>query len=197
MKVLTVWITDIPSVLSPPHPPSVYQEKQIHPAQVGPSFLSPSFQKADRWKTWCFSSYWTCGENLGCCWSCCHLPRDWEGHREPLRGGSRTRIKSLYLINLILMLYLRNSRGSSSIAPGWVRVILSNRGTRGVEGGVESRRARDRSSSLLFWNMYKEPWKNISNSLQLGWYVQLRSHFSCRTAESLRSGLLEIIFYCC
>lgn len=96
MKILTVWITDIQSVLSLPYPPSVYQEKRIHPAQVGPSFLSPSFQKADRWKTLCFSSYWTCGENLGCCWSCCHLPRDWKGQRKSLRGESRIRIKPLH-----------------------------------------------------------------------------------------------------
>ncbi|MEQ2188713.1 hypothetical protein GOODEAATRI_017804 [Goodea atripinnis] len=44
--------------------------------------------------------------------------------------------------------YLRNSRGSSSIAPGWVRFILSNRSARGVGGGVESRRARDRSRGV-------------------------------------------------
>ena len=80
--------TDIQSALSLPHPPSVYREMRIHPAQVGPSFPSPSFQKADQWKTWCFSSYWTCGENLGCCWSCCHLPRDWKVQRNLLRVKS-------------------------------------------------------------------------------------------------------------
>ena len=59
--------------------------------------------------------------------------------------------------------YLRNSRGSSSIAPGWVRVILSSRSARGVDGGVESRTARDRSSSLLFWkrDMRKESWEPL------------------------------------
>lgn len=75
---------------------SVYQEKQIHPARVGPSSLSPSFQKADRWKTWCFSSYWTCGGNLGCCWSCCHLPRDWRGQRESLKGWIRIKNRTVF-----------------------------------------------------------------------------------------------------
>lgn len=48
--------------------------------------------------------------------------------------------------------YLRNSLGSSIMAPGCVSVILSSRRARGVEGGVESSRARARSSSLLFWS---------------------------------------------
>lgn len=54
------------------------------------------------------------------------------------------------------MCHLRNSRGSSSMAPGWVSVILSNRSARGVDGGVESRSARARSSSLLFYGEKKE-----------------------------------------
>lgn len=130
---------------------SVYQEKKNPPALVGPSFLFPSSQIADRWKTWCFSSYWTCAESLGCCWSCCHLRRDWDGQRKSLRGKHQNeQYTVLFYVFNVRLPYLRNSRGSSSIAPGWVSVILSSRSARGVEGGVESRRARDRSSSLLF-----------------------------------------------
>lgn len=69
-----------------------------------------------------------------------------QGHEGSHRGSTRPRAAEL----TPRPPYLRNSRGSSSMAPGWVRVILSNRSARGVEGGVESRRARDRSSSLLF-----------------------------------------------
>lgn len=36
------------------------------------------------------------------------------------------------------------------MAPGWVRVILSNRSARAEAEGAESRSARARSSSLLF-----------------------------------------------
>lgn len=50
---------------------------------------------------------------------------------------------------------LRKSRGSSSMAPGWVRVILSNRKARALEEGAESRSARARSSSLLFCRVKK------------------------------------------
>lgn len=48
--------------------------------------------------------------------------------------------------------HLRNSRWSSSPAPGCVCVILSNRRARGTGGGVESIRAsaRHSSPSLLF-----------------------------------------------
>lgn len=50
---------------------------------------------------------------------------------------------------------LRNSRASSSMAPGWVRVILSKRSARVEEEGAESRSARARSSSLLFCRVEK------------------------------------------
>lgn len=53
----------------------------------------------------------------------------------------------------LILLYLRNSRWSSSPAPGWVCVILSNRRARGTGGGVESIRASalHSSPSLLFY----------------------------------------------
>lgn len=50
---------------------------------------------------------------------------------------------------------LRNSRGSSNMAPGWVRVILSNRSARAEAEGAESSSARARSSSLLFCRVEK------------------------------------------
>lgn len=56
------------------------------------------------------------------------------------------------LLESIVFLHLRNSRWSSSPAPGWVCVILSSRSARGTGGGVESIRASalHSSPSLLF-----------------------------------------------
>ncbi len=136
--------------------------------QADPFGPYPSSQRAGRWKTWCFSFCWPCGGSPGCCLCCCHQRRGWKStgklkrDRErslkkgwSVKGKTFCTVQSQSYVKMDFrpgcLTHLRNSRLSSNIAPGWVCVILSNRSARGVGGGVESRRARDLSSSLLFW----------------------------------------------